>query len=258
MSAPLIPFILLLLSMHAMATPPAAPPATPPLPSGGQLVGRFIHAIGGDAAIQGIQELTARGHIALPESNDTGTFVWQVADQNRCRFETSFPGLGSSSFGSDGHTGWESVSIGEAEHTTELSLIEVDQRRRRANWFELALTLPARAKEFTTVGAAQFDGAQTWEVRMVDSNDRVQKLFFDQDSHLLSAVRVVNGGTSGRADVTIRFSEWRPVGPIKLFHEVSIDHAGLTLQLHIDSVSLEPIPAQIFTPPTINARSQTP
>ena len=35
---------------------------------------------------------------------------------------------------------------------------QVDEKRRRANWFELAFTLPDRAKTMKTVGPTTFGG----------------------------------------------------------------------------------------------------
>ncbi|MDP7069825.1 MAG: hypothetical protein QF561_00575 [Phycisphaerales bacterium] len=240
-------------TLIAAATLPhaAAAEEIPPLPEATTLLQRFVRAVGGETEIRRIDALSARGRIVLPRSDRSGTFSWKVADGNRCRFDMAFPQLGQRSFGSDGAVGWERVELDGAVHENELEVAEVERRRRHANWFELALTLPARATEFKTMGRVSFDSVPAFEVRMLDPNERVHHLFFDADSHLLLGVRLIEKGPLGPADVTIRFSEWKPVGPLQLFHLVSIDHADLHLQLEFESVSLDAIPASDFAPPEL-------
>ncbi|MCP4759277.1 MAG: hypothetical protein GY894_04075 [Planctomycetes bacterium] len=229
----------------------AAPNPVTPLPKANTLLQRFIRAVGGEAAIRNIGAMSAQGKIILPKSDQVGSFNWIVADNNRCRFNMEFPQLGRRSFGSDGVVGWESVELDDAVQERDLELAEIDRRRRKANWFELALTLPVRATEFHTIGRASFDGTETFEVRMLDPSRRVHHLFFDTDSHLLLGVRLIEQGPLGPADVTIRFSDWKPVGSLQLFHSVSIDHADLQLKLEFEKVSLEPIPAAAFARPEV-------
>ena len=113
----------------------------------------------------------------------------------------------------------------------------MEQRRRNANWFELVFTLPARSRAFTTIGQATFDGVPAFEVRMVDSIDRVHHLFFDVESHLLLGVRLLEEGPLGTADISIRFGNWKPVGDLLLFHSVTIHQADISLVLRFDSGS---------------------
>lgn len=84
---------------------------------------------------------------------------------------------------------------------------------------------------------------------MTDSGGRIHHLFFAAESSLLLGVRLIERGPLGPADVTIRFSDWRQVGPLNLFHSVTIDHADIQLKLMFERVSLEPVPATAFTPP---------
>ncbi len=238
--------LLMILVICSLAASPNLP-AT--LPDGGTLLQRFIRAVGGEAAIRDISAMAARGKIILPKSDQVGSFDWIVADNNRCRFNMEFPQLGRRSFGSDGTVGWETVELDGEEETQTLDLVEIDRRRRKANWFELALTLPARATEFHTIGRASFDGTDSFEVRMTDSGGRIHHLFFAAESSLLLGVRLIERGPLGPADVTIRFSDWRQVGPLNLFHSVTIDHADIQLKLMFERVSLEPVPATAFTPP---------
>ncbi len=233
------------------ASAPAAPAVgASPLPDGATVLQRFVRAVGGEPAIRDVTAMSVRGRIGLPGVPRPGTFRWSVADGGRCAFDMAFPNLGRTRFGSDGHTGWEVIELEETVQRGSLTLEEVDRRRRRANWFELALTLPARATKFTTLGRSTFDGIDAYEVRMVDASDRPHTLFFAADSWLLLGVQMSERGPTGPADVTIRFSEWSRVGPLMLFHRVSINHADVHLQLKFDSISLQPVPDTTFARPT--------
>jgi len=244
----LIPGLLAASLMLTAAAPPE--PATPdPLPRGTALLQRFIRAVGGEAAIREVQSMSARGLIFLPGSTDTGRFDWAVADGGRCIFDMTFPNLGRSRFGSDGTIGWESLQLDDETTVRLLDTAVVEQRRRQANWFELALTLPARAKAFDTIGKSTFDGTTAYEVRMVDESSRIHHLFFDAGTDLLLGVRLIERGPLGPADVTIRFGEWKPVDSLTLFHRVSIDHADVHMRLQFEHVSLKDVPPGNFAPP---------
>ena len=250
MMPPTMPFLRLMLALCGAAL--IAGPGhgmTTAKPEGSVLLQRFLRSVGGETAIRSIRSLSASGTIQLPGTPDPGTFQWAVADGGRCVFEMKFPSLGSSRFGSNGTIGWETISLGDSTQSTILDSSDVDRRRRRANWFELALTLPARAVSFDTIGTTNFDGATAWEVRMEDATGRVQHLFFDAESSLLSGVRLIERGPLGPADITIRFEEWKPVGPLRLFHRVTIDHANVHMKMHFEKVSLAPIPDAAFLPP---------
>lgn len=235
----LLAITLLLAPLGALQTT-AAPPAGP------VILNRFIRAVGGEAAIRDIEAMHARGRIIMPGEATSGDFEWWVADGDRCRFVMTFPGLGSSQFGSDGSHGWEVLTLDGQTQASTLTLEQVSVRRGQANWFELALTIPKRARTFETIGPAEFDGHEVWEVKMVDSDQRVQHLFFDQQSHLLHGVRMDDAAP---ANVTIRFQNWKPVGPLRLFRVVSIDHAGVRLQMNFDEIHLDPVSPEVFMKP---------
>lgn len=239
--------VLVLLMAASTSTPVVNLPES--LPDGTTLLQRFIRAVGGEREIREISNLTAKGTITLPGQVDSGTFQWAVADGDRCRFSVTFPGLGNSVFGSNGTTGWESFDLDGVHEVRKLSADDVDRRRRTANWFELALTLPERARSVETIGPATFDGTPVYEVRMVDASGRVQHLFIDQKTYLLNAVRLAEEGPIGPADVTIRFRDWKPVASILLFRTVSIDHSGIHMKLRFETVSTEVIPNATFQPP---------
>lgn len=224
-------------------------PKPTPLPRGSVLLQRFIRAVGGVAAIRDVQSMSASGQIHLPGSEETGQFSWAVADGGRCVFDLTFQNLGHSTYGSNGTIGWESLTLGETKTVREVATSTIESRRRRSNWFELALTLPARARTFDTIGLSIFDGCSAFEIRMVDETDRVHHVFFDTTTHLLLGVRIIERGPLGPADVTIRFGDWKPVGSLLLFHTVSIDHANVHMRLHFEHVSLQDVPTTRFALP---------
>jgi hypothetical protein len=235
--------------LSCLLAPTIGLPAAPALPEGSLLLQRFVRAVGGEGAIRGVRHMTVSGRIHLPGVPEPGQFRWAVADGGRCTFKMSFPDLGQSTFGSNGRIGWEVIELDGQRQYAELDLDVVEARRRRANWFELALNLPGRAQAFTTIGRSSFDGIDAFEVKMLDAADRLHHLFFAADSHLLLGVRLIERGPLGPADVTIRFSEWKPIGSLVLFRKVTINHANIRLELVFDSISLDPTDSSLFEPP---------
>lgn len=255
--------LLLLLSPTAIGQPPHAPdtPPAPPtpatadstsdhtLPDATALLQAFIRAVGGEVAIHSIQTMEVQGQIRLPGGRAPGRFHWVVTSGGNAFFETQFPGLGRSAFGSDGDTGWSLLELPGDHHSEAVSLTEIDRRRQRANWFELAFTLPRRATSMRTIGPVEFEGTPAWEVALERMDGRTERLFVDRASKLLLGVTTAIDTDPKSPMITVRFSDWRPVGDLRLFHRIVIAGGRTRVQLDITKISMDDVNDAIFAPP---------
>ncbi len=240
--------VLLLITLAGRAAV-AAPPGVDQLPDPIHLLDGFINAIGGPTAIKSVTAMDATGRIQLPGGRHPGTFRWSVADGHKAAFETTFPGLGRSAFGADGETGWAVVELPGDKQMTTLSIEEVDRRRRRANWFELATTLSNRATELRTVGGVDFDGIRAWELALTRTDGRREQVFIDQQTNLLLGVTTAMDTSPGAPTITVRFGHWQPAGDLVLFRQLDISGGRTRVRLLVDAISFDPLPEEAFTPP---------
>ncbi len=204
-----------------------------------ELLTEFIRAVGGEAAIHNITSMEVQGRIHLPGGQESGTFLWLVANGGRACFRTTFPELGSSAFGSDGTIGWSHLELPGTHTVDPMPMDQVDEKRRRANWFELAFTLPDRAKTMKTVGPTTFGGVPAWEISVERTDGRIEQLFLNQTSKRLIGFRTPLDATPSAPVITVRFGEWRPVGDLILFHRIEISGGRSRVGLEITSIRLD-------------------
>ncbi len=252
--APRIDFCLVLRPLTIVAIALCSPLALandepPPLPEATALLQGFIESVGGTSAIHGIEAMDATGTIRLPGGRDPGRFRWVVADEGRATFETAFPGLGRSVFGSDGTVGWSALELPSGRTVTRETLETIDNRRRRANWFELAFTLGADATSMRTVGLAEFDGVRAWEIELVRGDERTERVFLEQETKRLLGFTTTLHASPDAPAITVRFGNWRVVDDLTLFHSIAISGGRTRVQLDITSVSFDPPDPATFAPP---------
>ena len=221
------------------------------LPDAQSLLAAYIRAVGGAPAIAAIKSMDVKGDIHLPGGRMPGTFRWAVADGHYAAFETSFPGLGRSTFGSDGTQGWSILELPGQRTVERLSLDEVDSRRRRANWFELAFTLPERAEAMHTVGEAVFDGAAAWEIQIDRADGRTEQLFIDRSKHWLLGFATPMDIGDDAPLITVRFGDWRAQGPLTLFHRIEISGGATRVGLDVKAVHLNTLTKEDFAAPPL-------
>jgi hypothetical protein len=240
------------LGVVALADPTEDSPPTQgsdALPQARSLLAAYIRAVGGAPAIATIKSMEVKGEIHLPGGRLPGTFRWAVADGHFAAFETSFPGLGRSAFGSDGTVGWSILELPGQRTVETLSLEEVDRRRRRANWYELAFTLPDRATSMHTVGEAVFDGTAAWEIHIDRADGRTEQLFIDRNTHRLLGFATPMDIGDDAPLITVRFGDWRKEGPLMLFHRIEISGGSTRVGLGVKEVLFDTLTHADFAAP---------
>lgn len=225
----------------AQSDPSGTPPQAAPVPDAVDLLSAFIQRVGGQAAIHSVKSMEVRGRIHLPGGRTPGTFLWLVADGGRACFRTTFSGLGTAAFGSDGSAGWSLLDLPATREVDDLTLTDVEQRRRRANWFELAFTLPERAVSMDTLGPALFEGTPAWEISIARTDGRIERLFLDRATNLLLGFTMPLDVTPGAPEIHVRFQDWRAVGELTLFHRIEISGGRTRVGLEIESVTLDAV-----------------
>jgi hypothetical protein len=237
-------------AQQAPTPAPAADVAN--LPTGEQVIEKFIEATGGRAAYEKLNNRISNGSFEMPAAGIKASMSIIQAAPNKARVTMDIPGVGKVEQGCDGDTVWEKSDIqgvrilDGAERETMLRQLAFNSE---LNWKNLY-------KSAETVGAEDVDGKPAIKVKLVAARDEsVMHNFYDKESGLLVRTDMVAKTQVGDLPVTIRMSDYRDVDGIKIPMLATQNLGNMEQTITTESVKHNTeIPADAFTlPPEVKA-----
>lgn len=192
---------------------PTAPADTANLPSGEQVLEKYIEATGGRAAYEKLHNRVSTGSFEMPAAGINASMNIVQAEPNKARVTMDIPGVGKVEQGSDGETVWEKSDI---QGVRILEGPERDTMLRQLT-FNGELNWKTLYKSAETVGVEQVDGKPAYKVKLVAArDDSVIHNFYDQASGLLVRMDMVAKTQVGDLPVNITMSDYAEVDGIKV------------------------------------------
>ncbi len=227
----------------------APTPLSTPTPE--DLLAGAIQSIGGRAALERIESLHLHGVMRLPSGRPAMEVELSTARGGKVLAVQTFVGVGQLVYGSDGTTAWErTTSAGGSESHALITHTVLATRVRQINWLEWLTTLPRFTSELEVVGEARFDGQECWQMRAVHPNGRDEQVFFSRTTRRPVGRRTLEPTGSGEgATIDVYFRDWQPAGDLLLFRRVTFDRGGTAVELIIDRIDLDGVPATRFELP---------
>jgi photosynthetic reaction center cytochrome c subunit len=226
----------------------AAKPAEPSLPSGDELLNKYIQALGGEAALAKVSTRVEKGKVTLFGGRQFDTATYQKVPDQRTTVVQLPNGESVTSY--DGHEGWLTVP-GRAQF--QMGTADMD-----ASQLGEAVAFPARNKNiFGTLKTEKTEkiGEQNSYLVVGTRNDQPPvRLYFDQQSGLL--LRMVQYAESplGRFPTQIDFGDYREVDGVKVpFRLTASRPAGQTVTQMEQVQQNLPIDAARFAKPAAPA-----
>lgn len=235
------------LALAVFAAAPQLVAAQDQLPRPAALVTRYVEAIGGRDAV-----------LAAPASRTTGTFEMAAAglkgelevvqSGNRIATKVSIPGLGVIRNGYDGRIGW---SLDPMTGARLLEGKELDAMRDEAH----ELSNVRDASLFTsmeTIERTEIGGEACFLVKLVWKSGRETFDCYSVDTGLMVATRAHQESPMGRVEATVRYTDYKEFGGLKMPTRILQDMMGmqqtmtiLTVEFgNVDAAALE-LPAEI-------------
>ena len=207
----------------------AAPAAAQELPPAGQLVQRYVEAVGGRDALLAPQSTRTRGTFQIPAAGLGGELVAVTARPGRMATHVTIPGLGVIRSGFDGTHGW---SLDPMTGARLLSGAELETMRESANPLMMVRD-PSLFRTMETVERTEMAGEPCYRVRTVTLAGREGSDCYHVETGLLVAQVATQESPMGSTVVTTYMSEYRPFGgvlmPTKLVQDLGMMQQNITI-----------------------------
>ncbi len=150
------------------------------LPSSRDVIARSIAALGGEAAFRAVKSMHAVGKMTVSGPGITGDFELFSARPSRVLLRVDIAGIGKVENAYDGRIGWSVNPISGPELLKGAQLTEASEEA----WFDAPLHTPDRVRSMDVVGRAEFDGHDTYKLKLVLPSGNEQFEYFDVASGL--------------------------------------------------------------------------
>jgi hypothetical protein len=220
------------------------------LPTGREVIDRYVEAIGGRAAVMKYTSTKVTGTFSVPSQGLNGTMEILTAAPDHFLLRVTLPGVGEIANGFDGTVGWMMDPMmgpmllkGES-----LAQMKVD-----ADYFA-ALHDDANVKSLQTVERTVFEGTPAYKVRVERPSGGADFEFYDVASGLLLGSTGRRTLPMGSFDVTNVLSDYKDFGGLRLPTRSRQRMMGMEQVMTIAAVEFDAVSAAAFAlPPQIEA-----
>ena len=219
--------------------------AQTPLPTGKQVFDRYVETIGGRDAIA---KQTARwiwGRFDIPSQGIKGPIQIAAAAPDRLYTHVEIPGIGTSTSGFDGETGW---AMNPAMGPMLMDGMALNQLRQQAD-FHSALHPERYVAAMDVVAEVDFDGRGCYQVKVRTTWGEEYTEYFDRTSGLLVGAVRKQSTPMGELEATTTVDDYQLYGGVKVPRSIRLKTMGIEQVIQVDSVSVAPIPDSVFALP---------
>jgi len=232
---------LMVVAGSAWAQPAAAPQeaqqeSAEKLPTGREVVERYVKATGGEEAYKAIksQRVVAVMKIPAQGMEMTSTAVFKAPGKAVTTVE--IPGLGTIVQGTDGKRVWTSSML---EGSRLLEGKEAEAQKRMADVRE-PLQLDKWFESVTTEGIEEVEGSPAYRVKFVTKSGVEETRWYNVESGYM--VQSESTQFSNGAPITVRttFSDYRKVGDLRISHKQTAMMMGMEMIAEVQEVEINP------------------
>lgn len=229
-----------------LALPAVAPVhAQGALPSGREVVNKFIEAMGGRDVVlaQGGRHMT--GTFAIPAQGMSGTLDIYAQPPNKMVAKVTIQGIGEVASGYDGTTAW---AVNPMMGPMVLDSLQANQTRQQADFYS-ALYQDDQIASLETVADTTFEGTAAYKVKVTTTWDESYHEYFDKQTGLMLGSERTQASPMGNIEFVTTVSDWRKIeGMLVPFKSVQ-RMMGMEQVVTIDSVQVTKVPDSTFVPP---------
>lgn len=200
------------------------------LPSGAEVMDRYVQASGGKEAYTRIKSMVSKGTLTLAGTKGTVEIYQQEPKQMYMVF--NIPGVGKIETGTNGKVAWESNPLTGAkllsgsEKAKLLRTAALDSDYNWRNYFKSA----------RTDGEEKVLGKPAYRVELVTSGGDKETRYFDKKTGLLVKTSQKVNSPMGEFQSEANISDYRKVGALLLPHRIRQTVLGLEIEMRLTSV----------------------
>lgn len=226
---------------------PAAPAAeAEKLPSGKEVIERFIAATGGREAYDKLKNRVTKGTIEIPMMGMKGTMQITQAHPNMMVTSTEFTGMGLIRNGTNGEVVWDVNSMMGPR------IVEGDEKvsfMRQAT-FNSELQWEKLYKSVEVVGVEDVNGKPAYKLKMVPNDGPEGHQFYDKESGLMVKTSTIAKSQMGDVPVEGTLEDYREVDGIKMAFRTTQQMGPNSIVIALEEVKHNvDLPAETFALP---------
>ena len=227
----------------ALAAAPAL--AAQARPTGDQLYAKYIEATGGKAAMEKATSRHVWGRFEVPAQGMSGPIEILTAAPMKMLTRIEIPGMGSTTSGLNGETGWV---LNPAMGPMLVEGIALDQMKQQAD-MQAVLDPSKYITSRETTGEAEHGGTPCWVVKVTTKWNESYTECYDKTTGLLSATIRKQVTPMGELEATTVYTEYKAFDGVKLSTVIRASTMGIDQVIRVDSMSTRPIPDSVFELP---------
>lgn len=215
------------------------------LPSGAELVARYVTAIGGESAWRALTSMRATGVIEVPAQNLRGTLEIMSARPSRSVVRMDIGGLGRQEMGFSDGVGWMIDPMVGPSLVTGKPLAEMKNDAH----FDATLHPPDLVASIVTVARVEFDGRQAYKATVTYRTGETRDEYFDVDTGLLIGTEGISETPMGKVPMKITLRDYKVFGTIKQPTRVIQSALGFEQHFVIETLELNTVKPEALDPP---------
>jgi hypothetical protein len=230
-----------------LLTLPAALPvhAQGPLPSGREVVNKFIEAMGGRQVVLAQSGRHTTGSFDIPSQGMSGVLDVYAQPPNKMMARVTLQGIGEIVSGFDGTTAW---AVNPMMGPMILDSLQAQQTRQQADFYA-SLYPEDQITSLETVADTTFDGTRSYQVKVTTAWGESYHEFFDRETGLIVGSQRTQASPMGNIEILTMVSDWRTVeGMLVPFKSVQRT-MGIEQVITITQVEVTTVPDSVFVPP---------
>ena len=215
------------------------------VPTADAVFARHVEAIGGKDAVLRTAAIRRIGKMEMPAQGISATME-SVASPIKSWTKLSIPGIGDITNGFDGDVAWE---VNPMRGPRIKTAKEKASALEEADFRSTMLFSKERYASVECVGAAQFAGEKTWQVKTVLKSGRVVNEYFSVATGLRVGSETTNESQSGVISVSTRESDYKQFGALMVATRTEMTTGAQKVVLTISDVVLGTLPDSAFALP---------
>lgn len=236
----------------AAAPPAAAAKPDPTLPSGREVIDRFVKAIGGRDAVLAHKSMHITGKYEVPSSGLSGDMeIFTAANPDRAFQRVTIPGVGEILQGYDGERGW---SINPVTGPMLQQGKELEQAKFDADFYS-ELRDAKNYKSITTVAKAMCPGSKDpvphscYKVSLVHPDGTEDFDFYDTETNLRVASVQTRESPMGTIASTNVAGDYKKFGNLLQPTSLVATVMGVDQKITVTAIEYDSVAASAFEPP---------
>ena len=231
---------------------PAALPvhAQGPLPSGREVVNKFIEAMGGRQVVLAQSGRHTTGSFDIPSQGMSGALDVYAQPPNKMLARVTLQGIGEIVSGFDGTTAW---AVNPMMGPMILDSLQAQQTRQQADFYA-SLYPDDQITSLETVADTTFEGTRSYQVKVTTAWGESYHEFFDRESGLILGSQRNGATPMGNIEILTMVSDWRTVEGMRVPFKSVQRTMGIEQVVTITQVEVTTVPDSVFVlPPEIQA-----